>query len=217
MRILGLSAYGRDSAAALVVDGRVVAAAEEERFTRLAHDPGFPARAASACLREGGVTPRELDAVVFHEKPMRKFERVLALHMQAFPRSARSFARTFFVWLGERLWIKNRIGEELGVPQDRVLFASHADALAAAAALSSPFDEPAVLVVDDEPRVVALREPAQLGERGAVPVHAEDALGDDQSARPACRAGSRFRGSGTLERALEGSTVVVGEDLDPRA
>jgi len=148
MRILGLSAFGRDAAAVLVVDGEPLAASTEERFTRVLHDPAFPRRAARACLRAGGLEARDLDAVVFHVKPLRQFERVLACQLRAFPRSAGTFSRSLFSWLGDRLWIRGRIASELGLPPEKVLFAEHHAAHAAAAYMPSPFEEAAVLVVD---------------------------------------------------------------------
>ena len=149
MRILGISAFHRDAAAALLVDGRPVAAAQEERFSRKPLDPAFPRRAARYCLQAGGIRSNELDRVVFYEKPLRKFERVLAVQMQAFPRSARSFAHGVFQWLGDRLWIKNRIVKELGVDLGSIVFTEHQLSLAANAFYTSPFEEAALLTVDD--------------------------------------------------------------------
>jgi carbamoyltransferase len=148
MRVLGLSAFSRDAAAALVVDGRVVAASAEERFTRVRHDPAFPHRAARWCLRQAGLQPRELDAAVFHVKPLRQFERVLACQLRAFPDSVKTFPKSLFTWLGDRLWIRGRIAADLGLPPEKVLFCEHHVAHAAAAFLPSPFEEAAVLVVD---------------------------------------------------------------------
>jgi carbamoyltransferase len=149
MRILGISAFQRDAAAALLVDGEIVTAAQEERFTKKAHDPAFPKRAIRYCLDEAGILGRDLDHVVFYEKPLRKFERLLAQELRAFPRSAKIFAGTMFVWLGDRLWLKSSIAEDVGVDSDRILFTEHASAHAAHAFYSSPFDEAGVLCVDD--------------------------------------------------------------------
>jgi len=149
MRVLGISAFQRNSAAALAVDGRVVAAAREGRFTRLAGDSAFPSRAIRAVLHRGELQAPELDAVVFYEKPLRKFERVLVNHLRAFPRSSVSFSRSVFLWLGERLWVKNRIVADLGVPAERVLFAEHLHALGMSAAGTSGRGDGALLVVDD--------------------------------------------------------------------
>ncbi len=148
MKILGLSAFHSNAAAALVVDGECVAAAQEERFSRIPRDAAFPKRALRHVLAKGGVEAHELDSVVFYEKPLRRFERLLYNQLRYFPAPARIFSRTMFTWLGDRMWLKNRIASELGVDPDRVLFTSHHQAHAAGAYLPSPFEEAAVLVVD---------------------------------------------------------------------
>lgn len=147
MDILGLSAFSSGAAAALIRDGQVIAAAEEERFSRIKHDDAFPKRALRYCLREGGITAKDLDQVVYFEKPLRKFSRVLASHLQGFPASAGSFARSMFLWLGDRLWMKNRIVSELGCDFDKVLFVEHQRAQAAAAFYASGFEDAALLSV----------------------------------------------------------------------
>jgi carbamoyltransferase len=149
MRVLGISAFHRDSAAALVVDGVPVAAAHEERFTRKRRDSAFPRRAARFCLDRAGIDARDLDRVVFYEKPLRKFERLLVMQLQAFPRSSRVFARSMFTWLGDRLWLKSRIAEELAVEAAKVVFVEHQASHAATAFFSSPYPEAAVLTIDD--------------------------------------------------------------------
>src|SRR5688500_13200302 len=101
-KILGVSAFYHDSAAALVVDGNIVAAAQEERFTRRKHDPGFPAQAVDYCLREAAIPASALDYVVFYEKPMRKFERLLETYLAFAPQGFRSFAMAIPVWLKEK-------------------------------------------------------------------------------------------------------------------
>lgn len=148
--VLGISAFQRDSCAVLFRDGRVVAAAQEDRFTRRRADAAFPRRAVRFCLREAGVAAAELDCVAYAEKPMRRFERLLASQMRAFPRSARSFSRVMFQWLGDRLWIKSAIADELGISTDKVLFVERHLAQAAGTAYSAPFPECAVLVVDGD-------------------------------------------------------------------
>lgn len=147
MNILGISALHRDAAAALLRDGAPVAAAEEERFTRRRHDADFPSRAIRFCLQQGGITVGELDRVVFYEKPLRKFERIISTHLRSFPRSAGSFSRTMHSWLGDRLWMKNRIVGELGIDPGRVLFTEQHQAHAASAFYASPFSDAAVLTV----------------------------------------------------------------------
>jgi carbamoyltransferase len=150
MKLLGISAFHRDAAAALLVDGRPVASVQEDRFTKRLQDESFPIRAARACLAQGGLTVRDLDGVVFYEKPLRKFERVLASQLAAFPRSSRAFARNMFTWLGDRLWMKNRIANELEIEDaSKIYFTEHQQAHAAAAFYSSPFEEAAVLTIDD--------------------------------------------------------------------
>lgn len=148
MRTLGISAFSRGSAAALVCDGAPLAAMAEERFTRERGHARFPERAIRACLRRGELCAAELDSVVFFEKPLRRFERVLACELASFPRSLSSFPRVLAHWLGERLWIKGRVVDELGIEAERVLFTTHHQAHAASAFFASAFEEAAVLVVD---------------------------------------------------------------------
>src|ERR1700733_11516660 len=107
--ILGVSAFYHDSAAALVVDGEIIAAAQEERFTRRKHDPSFPARAVEYCLREAGLSARDLDYVVFYEKPLRKFERLLETYLAFAPAGLRSFAMAMPVWLKEKLFLPRQL------------------------------------------------------------------------------------------------------------
>src|SRR6516165_2617137 len=102
--ILGLSAFYHDSAAALVVDGEIIAAAQEERFTRIKHDSGFPARAVEFCLREAGLTPADIDHVGFYDKPLTKFERLLETYLAYAPAGYRSFRQAMPVWLKEKLF-----------------------------------------------------------------------------------------------------------------
>jgi carbamoyltransferase len=149
MRVLGLSAFHRDSAAAVCVDGELLAAAQEERFSRVRADSGLPRRAARWCLERAGLRSTDLEAVVFYERPLRKFERTLAVQLQGFPRSARSFSRGLFLWLGDRLWLRTQLAEEFGVEPAKVQFVEHARSHAALAFYSSPFPRAAVLVVDD--------------------------------------------------------------------
>ncbi len=146
-RILGLSAYYHDSAAALVVDGEIVAAAQEERFTRKKHDAGFPRHAALWSLKEGGVEPASLDAVAFYDKPLLKFERLFETYLDFAPRGFRSFLKAMPLWMREKLWMKDRIREELAFPGE-VLFAEHHESHAASAFFPSPYEEAAVLTMD---------------------------------------------------------------------
>ena len=148
MYILGISCYYHDSAAALLRDGELVAAAEEERFTRKKHDFGFPQNAIGFCLRQAGITARDLDYVVFYEKPLLKFERILMTNLATFPRSWATFRESMVAWFNEKLWIKGQIMSKLPVPADRMLFVEHHLSHAASAFFASPFDEAAILTVD---------------------------------------------------------------------
>lgn len=152
MNILGLSAYYHDSAACLVRDGRIVAAAHEERFTRRKHDASFPRRAVRYCLAEGGVGPGELDAVVFYDKPLTKFVRILENAFAVSPRGLRPFLQAMPVWLRDKLWIPAEIERELrlagaGRPA-KLLFTEHHEAHAASAFFASPFESAAILTLD---------------------------------------------------------------------
>ena len=148
MHILGISCFYHDAAAALVRDGAVVAAAEEERFSRVKHDPAFPALAIAFCLEHAGITADELDYVVFYEKPLVKFERILTTALRSFPRSWRGFGESMITWFDEKLWVKAFIQKELGVPAEKILFTDHHMAHAASAFFCSPFPSAAVLTVD---------------------------------------------------------------------
>ncbi len=148
MRILGISCYFHDAAAALLEDGRLIAAAEEERFSRRKHDASFPTRAIRFCLDTAGIDSRGLDRVVFFEKPFLKFERMFASVLASYPLSLDVFREAMLAWLGDKLWIKNRIVEELGVPASKVLFSEHHLSHAASAFFCSPFEEAAILTVD---------------------------------------------------------------------
>lgn len=148
MNILGISCFFHDAAAALLRDGKLVAAAEEERFSRVKHDYSFPKQAIAFCLRQGGVRAEELDYVVFYEKPLPKFERILMTALATFPRSYRSFRESMLTWFSEKLWIENIILKYLPVDPKRVLFVEHHLSHAASAMFCSPFEEAAVLTVD---------------------------------------------------------------------
>src|SRR5579863_2772112 len=154
MRILGLSAFYHDSAAALVRDGKVVAAAQEERFSRKKHDSGFPRHAIEYCLKQDDVAPAELDYVVFYDKPLLKFERLLETYLAFAPRGLRSFQVALPLWLREKLFQKDLLARELRpFLQDydwesRLLFTEHHLSHAASAFYASPFDEAVVLTMD---------------------------------------------------------------------
>jgi carbamoyltransferase len=146
--ILGVSCYYHDAAAVLLEDGMLVAAAEEERFSRKKHDSGFPELAIKFCLQQAGISGKELDYVVFYEKPLVKFERILLTALGTFPQSWAVFRESMVAWFNEKLWIKSRLMTELDVPADKVLFIEHHLCHAASALFSSPFAEAAILTLD---------------------------------------------------------------------
>ena len=148
MYILGISCYYHDSAAVIIQDGRLIAAVEEERFSRKKHDSGFPSQAIDYCLRAAGITTQELDYVAFYEKPLLKFERILRTQLAAFPRSWRAFGEAMIAWLGDKLWVKAHIQEKLDISGDMILFVDHHLSHAASVFFASPFDEAAVLTID---------------------------------------------------------------------
>lgn len=153
MRVLGISAFYHDSAAALVEGDRIVAAAQEERFTRKKHDPSFPTNAITYCLQEGGVALDELDHVVFYDKPFLKFERLLETYVALAPRGFRSFKMAIPLWLREKLFQKSLLRRELKTFSEdfdasRLLFCEHHLSHAASAFFPSPYDEAAVLTMD---------------------------------------------------------------------
>lgn len=154
MIVLGISAFYHDSAAALLRDGKVVGAAQEERFTRKKHDAGYPMNAIEYCLKEGGITLGEVDYVAFYDKPFLKFERLLETYVAFAPRGFESFRMAIPIWLREKLFLKNLLIKELSrnAPnydwENRLLFSEHHLSHAASAFFPSPFEEAAVLTLD---------------------------------------------------------------------
>jgi carbamoyltransferase len=154
MRVLGLSAFYHDSAAALIEDGRLVAAAQEERFTRRKHDSGFPRRAVEYCLGEAGIRFNDVDYVAFYDKPFLKFERLLETYLALAPKGFRSFQMAIPIWLKEKLFQKTMLRDEFRkfAPdfdwQARLLFGEHHQSHAASAFFPSPFEEAAILTMD---------------------------------------------------------------------
>ncbi len=153
MNILGISAFYHDSAAALVSDGKIVAAAQEERFTRKKHDERFPFNAVRYCLHEGGIGPNDLDAVAFYDKPITKFERILQTYFGVAPKGLQSFMMAMPLWIREKLWIPLDIEKSLEIcgvkpPLDDMYFPEHHESHAASAFYPSPFESAAVLTVD---------------------------------------------------------------------
>jgi len=148
MYILGISCHYHDSAACLLKDGEVVCACEEERLSRIKHDNSFPEKAISFCLESAGISPKDLDYVVFYEKPFLKFERIIKTILSTYPRSFSLFSEVSVNWLKEKFWIKARIRECLDIPQERILFSEHHLSHAASSFLCSPFREAAILTCD---------------------------------------------------------------------
>ena len=148
MNILGLSCFYHDAAAALLKDGVLIAAAEEERFSRTKHDFGFPQLAIDFCLRQAGLTAADLDYVVFYEKPFLKFERILLTQFQGYPATLDTFRRSMTGWMLDKLWVKQTIQSALDVPSEKILFGQHHLSHAASAFFCSPFKDAAVLTVD---------------------------------------------------------------------
>ena len=147
MNILGISCFYHDSAAALLKDGQLVAAAQEERFTRKKHDQNFPTNAIHYCLQEGGLQAKDLNYIGFYDKPFIKFERLLTTYIATFPMSLPSFLKAMPIWMKEKLWIPQKIREELG-ESGKLLFIDHHLSHAASAFLVSPFSESAILTAD---------------------------------------------------------------------
>ena len=155
MNILGISAYYHDAAACLVIDGKIIAAAQEERFTRIKHDSSFPNHAISYCLKEAGISAKDLDHIVFYDKPFLKFERLLETYLAFAPRGFKSFATSLPVWLKDKLFQKSVItkamtdlwGKDIHWGE-RLLFSEHHLSHAASAFFPSPFEEAAVLTMD---------------------------------------------------------------------
>lgn len=147
MNILGISAYYHDSAACLVQDGKIVAAAQEERFTRRKHDPNFPRHAIDYCLKEAGISQKDLDYVAFYDKPLLKFGRILRTFMEYAPRGAGVFSKALPLWWDTKLFIRQEIERELDFAGE-VLFPEHHESHAMSAFFPSPFQEAAILTLD---------------------------------------------------------------------
>jgi carbamoyltransferase len=148
MKILGVSGHYHDSAAALLVDGAPVAAVQEERLSRRKNDASFPLNAIDWCLESAGLEPGDLDAVVFYEKPMLKFERILVMALRAFPHGRKAFAHAMKNSLSEKLWVRGLISAHLGVSPRKILFTEHHQSHAAAAFLTAPTRDAAILTAD---------------------------------------------------------------------
>src|ERR1700682_5472601 len=148
MKILGISAHYHDSAAALVIDGMPVCAVEQDRVWRAKNDAAVPLRGIEWCLNHAGIEPETLDAVVFYERPMLKFDRILTCALRAFPRSWRAFPKAMKNSLGEKVWVRGVISSHLGLPGRKILFTEHHQSHAAAAFLTAPTQRAAILTTD---------------------------------------------------------------------
>jgi len=147
MNILGISAFYHDSAACLLKDGKIIAAAEEERFTRIKHDQSFPKNAIQYCLTRGKITGEELDYVAFYDKPFVKFDRILETYLQYAPFGLKSFMMAIPLWIRQKLWIPDLIKKQIGYG-GKVLFSEHHESHAASAFFPSPFNHAAFLTID---------------------------------------------------------------------
>lgn len=147
MYILGISAFYHDSAASLVRNGEIVAAAQEERFTRIKHDHSFPSNAIRYCLREAGIDEAEVDYVAFYDKPFLKFERILETYLSHAPVGIRSFLKAIPLWIKKKVWIKEFIKEELDY-KGKIIFTEHHESHAASAFFPSPYEEAAFITLD---------------------------------------------------------------------
>ena len=155
MNIIGISAFYHDSAACLIKDGEIVAAAQEERFTRIKHDPGFPLNAIEFCIKEGNITPNQIDNIVFYEKPFVKFERLIETYLAFAPKGFNSFIKSMPLWIKDKLFQKNKIEENLKKIfldslkiKEKILFSEHHLSHAASAFYPSPFENAAILTLD---------------------------------------------------------------------
>ena len=144
MYILGISAFYHDSAAAIIKDGEILAAAQEERFTRIKHDQNFPICAIKYCLKEAGITAQQLDYVAFYDKPFIKFERILETYLAYAPRGINSFIKAIPLWIKKKIWMKELIKKELNY-EGEILFPEHHESHAASAFYPSPFNRAAYL------------------------------------------------------------------------
>jgi len=146
--ILGISCFYHEAAACLLKDGKVVAASSEERFTRKKHDSEFPKEAVSFCLKKAGIVAADLDFAVFYEKPFWKFQRILISTLSTYPETIRLFPKAMVTWLGDKLWVRSIIAEELGIDSKKILFVPHHISHASSAFYASGFEKAAVMTMD---------------------------------------------------------------------
>ncbi|MCD6423204.1 MAG: hypothetical protein J7L42_03710, partial [Elusimicrobia bacterium] len=148
MNILGVSCWYHDGAAALIQDGKIVACAEEERFTRIKHDFNFPENAINFCLEEANITLKDIDWVVFYDKPFHKFERIISSILKEVPFSCGVFREAIPLWLKEKLHFRKKVKKTFGINEDKILFCWHHLSHAASSFFLSPFEEAAILTID---------------------------------------------------------------------
>ena len=148
MYILGISCFYHESAAALIKDGKVIAASAEERFSRKKHDSEFPRLSVNFCLKKAGITAQDLDFVVFYEKPFWKFQRILLSTLSSYPETIRLFPKAMVTWLGDKLWVRSIIAEEINIDSKKILFVPHHISHAASAFYPSGFEKAAVITMD---------------------------------------------------------------------
>ena len=148
MYILGISCFYHESAAALLKDGKVVAASAEERFSRKKHDSDFPTRAIDFCLKKAGISAVDLDYVVFYEKPFWKFARILLTTLASYPSAFRLFAKAMVIWLTDKLWVRSIIADKIDIDRQKILFVPHHISHAASSFYASPFEHAAILTFD---------------------------------------------------------------------
>ncbi|HPO05492.1 MAG TPA: carbamoyltransferase [Candidatus Gracilibacteria bacterium] len=146
--ILGISAFYHDSAAALICEGEIIAAAHEERFTRKKHDDSFPQQAINYCLKEAGIEGKDISTVVFYEKPFLKFERLMTNVLATWPRGFNQYIKAIPLWLKQKLWLRSDISKKLGIPKTQIYFTTHHLSHAASSYFTSPFQDAAILTVD---------------------------------------------------------------------
>ncbi len=148
MYILGISCFYHESAASLIKDGKIIAASAEERFTRIKHDNDFPSLAIDFCLKTAGIKAKDLDYIVFYEKPFWKFHRILISALNSFPLAPRLFAKAMITWLSDKLWVKTTISEKLSIDKNKIIFVPHHISHAASAFFPSSFEKSAILTFD---------------------------------------------------------------------
>ena len=148
MYILGISAFFHDASAAIFKDGKLIAAIEEEKLSRIKHDYGFPSKAIQFCLEEANISSKDLEYVVFYEKPFVKFDRILKTVIWGFPKTFKLFQQSMTGWLFDKLWVSSLIQSELDVERKKIVFSNHHLSHAASSYFCSPFEKSAIVTFD---------------------------------------------------------------------